>query len=99
MFDNWDSVGTEGYISPGILSKKSYKNADVWSLLNVLHVIVDDLFVFEDDKDTIETKENFILEGKNSTKSFKHFISNMLKSIFDDSFTHEKLVESLWMRY
>ena len=70
----------------------------MWSLLIVLHLIVDDLIVFEDDKDTVETKENFILEGENSTASFKHFISNMLKSIFDDSFTHEMLVESLWMR-
>ena len=65
----------------------------------VLHIIVDDLFVFVNDKETIETTENFILEGKNSTKSFKQFISNMLKSIIDGSFTHEKLVESLWMKH
>ena len=65
----------------------------------VLHIIVDDLFVFVNDKETIETTENFILEGKNSTQTFKHFISNMFKSIIDGSFTHEMLVESLWMKY
>ena len=57
------------------------------------------MFVFVNDKETIETTENFILEGKNSTQTFKHFISNMFKSIIDGSFTHEMLVESLWMKY
>ena len=97
-FETWSSIGTEGYISPGILSGKNYKTADVWSLLIVLHVTVEGLLVFLDDKDTIETRENFRLEGTNGTIKFKNFITSMLKSIFDDSFTHEKLLKSPWMK-
>ena len=98
MFDTWRSIGTEGYISPGILSSKNYKTADVWSLLIVLHVAVEGLLVFLDDKDTRETRENFKLEGTKGSMKFKSFVTNMLKSIFDDSFSHEKLLKSLWIR-
>ena len=64
----------------------------------VLHVAVEGLLVFLDDEDTIESKENFKLEGTNGSMKFKSFVINMLKNIFDDSFTHEKLLKSSWMK-
>ena len=98
MFDNWRSIGTVGYISPGIISRENYKTADVWSLLIVLHVSVEGLLVFVDDKDTMESRENFALEGTNGSMKFKSFVTNMLKNIFDGNFTHEKLLKSLRMK-
>ena len=98
MFDSWNIIGTEGYISPGIISGENYKNADVWSLLIVLHVAVEGLLVFLDDEDTIESIENFKLEGTKGSMKFKSFVTNMLKSIFDGSFTHKKLLKSSWIR-
>ena len=98
MFDNWGCIGTEGYISPGIISRTNYKTADVWSLLIVLHVAVEGLLVFLDDEDTMENREKFTLEGNKGSMKFKSFVTNMLKSIFDDSFTHEKLLKSPWIR-
>ena len=98
MFDNWRSIGTVGYISPGIISRENYKTADVWSLLIVLHVAVEGLLVFLDDEDTMESRENFKLEGTKGSMKFKSFVTNMLKSVFDGSFTHEMLLKSSWIR-
>ena len=70
----------------------------MWSLLIVLHVAVEGLLVFLDDEDTMENREKFTLEGNKGSMKFKSFVTNMLKSIFDDSFTHEKLLKSPWIR-
>ena len=98
MFRNWNNVGTEGYISPGIIrkSKKSYKDADVWGLIMTLYDLVEDIVIFETSK---QTKRGFKLEGRNGSTSFKNFISNVINDIFDDTFTHEKLMRSSWMKH
>ena len=97
-FDRWETVGTEGYISPGILSKEDYVTADVWGLIVTLYELVEDKLIFKSDEETLITGKDFELEGKNGSRSFKNFIRNMLNSIFDGNFTHEKLVKSSWMR-
>ena len=94
-FKNWDYVGTEGYISPGIISKKSYKNADVWALITTLYVLVEGVFIFDSSK---ETTKDFDLRVVKGSRGFKTFISNMIDDIFDDAFFHKKLMKCYWMR-
>ena len=106
-FVHWGYVGTEGYRSPGILNsksykRKSYKTADVWSLINVLYLLVENYFIFkkdaDDKKDYRKKITNCKLEVEKGSSSFKMFITTMLKHIYDNTFTHEELTDCSWFK-
>ena len=96
VFKNWEKVGTYGFEPPGIISKKNYENADVWALLITLYLLVENILIF---KTSEETRKGFVLQGRRGTFSFKRFISTMLNDIFDETFTHQKLMNNPWMRH
>ena len=95
MFKNWHNVGTEGYVSPGILQKKSYKQADVWALVITLYSLVEGIYIFDKAEDT---KKGFELQGSKGSSTFNNFVSTMLNDILDGTFIHKKLMNCSWMK-
>ena len=58
-----------------------------------MYDLVEEVIIFD-----TSTNKNIKLQGTDVSRSFKKFITNMLNDISDDTFTHEKLMESSWMK-
>ena len=58
-----------------------------------MYDLVEEVIIFD-----TSTNKNIKLQGTDVSRSFKKLISNMLNDISDDTFTHEKLMESSWMK-
>ena len=68
-------IGTYGYRSPGVLSKKCFYFADIWATVLTLFYMVTGSHLFDDDEE-VDKLNKFV-----AVTQFDDFVLHVLKSI------------------
>ena len=94
MIKRWN-VGTPRLKSPGIVSRTTYKNADLWALVLSVYFLVEGKDLFEIDK---AVRDNFEVDTRYSSVVFREFVYFVLNAVIKDRITRDEILDHEWLR-
>ena len=99
--DSWKVLcGTEGYRSPGLIWKSSYKLADVWALVQSIYFLVEGKRMFENDREVLNeiTPDPLVVKTSIGSADFAKFVSSVLNKIVYGTLSHKDLMKKCWLK-
>jgi len=99
--DSWKVMsGTEGYRSPGLIWKSSYKLADVWALVQSTYYLVEGKRMFENDREVLNktTPDPLVVKTSIGSADFAKFVSSVLNEIVYGTLSHIDLMAKHWLK-